>query len=450
LHDVVWLNLLLALINAVIFFHVGLHVTGPVWALAWTLVFALNPATFQGSFSELPTNLLALYLLAGVIAWAVLNDPLQQPPMIRAAAFALCAVLTVLVGLTRIEVGCIGVLALGLHVGYVLLGADRWSAAFRRLGDACQRPLAWLAAHPATIVVLCLVGVYLAQAGLPWGLGGRSGWAGLYPFNPSVFSLFFFLPMLLLPVGVSIAILFGFIHAILHFRRFGGLALSLVVLARTYFGAQDQYYETGRYLSYVFPLIFLLGLFGRQQFEEIASRWRPQWHRLARIAYVMAWFTRALPGTPDFFLRPEYHRDAGFSQVLLDLNMQREVRHLLATIERNPECVFVGRVVESHAHPEKPLEYAYAVFGVPVSQPIFVSEKAATIDEVIARHAVGATCVRLYYGGDCNLTHADRCKQFIAGRRLLDETRYWSRLYNNPFDYGYGAPEIVLATYAWP
>src|SRR5262249_15943488 len=60
LHDVVWLNLLLALVNAAIFFHVALYVVGPLWAVVWTLVFALNPPTFLASFSEFPTNLLAL------------------------------------------------------------------------------------------------------------------------------------------------------------------------------------------------------------------------------------------------------------------------------------------------------------------------------------------------------------------------------------------------------
>ena len=53
------------------------------------------------------------------------------------------------------------------------------------------------------------------------------------------------------------------------------------------------------------------------------------------------------------------------------------------------------------------------------------------------------------YGGDCNLTFTDRCEKFIAGRRLIDEQRFWSRPYNS-MDFGYGAPEIVLATYAWP
>jgi hypothetical protein len=450
LHVVVWLNLLLALVNVAIFLHLAVHIAGPVWALPWTLIFALNPAMFQASFSELPTNLLALYFLAGAIAWAVLYDPLPQPRTIRRAAYGLCAVLTVFVTLTRPEVGLIGAVALGVHAGHALLGGDRWSAAGRRLRQACQRPLVFLAAHPAAVAVLSFVGLLLAQTGLPWGLAGRSECAGLYPFNASIFSLFVFLPMLLLPIGVSIATLFGCIHAIVHFRRFGGLALSLLVLARMCFAAQGQYYESLRYFSCILPAIFLLALFGKEEFDKQASRWRPNWYRAARIGYVMAWFILPLPGTLEFFLRPEYHRDAGFSQLLLDRNTQREVRHLVALTEKNPQCVFVGRVIGNNAHRELPVEWFYGIFGASVADPIFVSEKEAPLGDVIARYVAGASCVRLYYGGDCNLKDGDRCTQFIAGRRRIDEERFWSRPYNNPLSKGYGAPEIVLATYAWP
>jgi len=94
-------------------------------------------------------------------------------------------------------------------------------------------------------------------------------------------------------------------------------------------------------------------------------------------------------------------------------------------------------------------QYEYAVFGVPMTAPAFVPEAEARLDEVIARYAAGASCVRLYYGGDCNVRLGDHCERFIVGRHLLEEERFWSRPYNsNPWDSG--APEIVLATYAWP
>jgi hypothetical protein len=254
--------------------------------------------------------------------------------------------------------------------------------------------------------------------------------------------------MLLLPVGVSVAILFGFIRAVVRFWSFGGLALSLFILIRTYFAAQDQYYETGRYFSFIFPAVFLLGLFGKQQLEEMAAGWSPTWSRIARIVFVMAWFTRPPPGAPDFYLRHEYNWEAGFSQVFLDFNTQREVRHLLVMTEANPECVFVSRVIANFN--ERPPDYAYVVFGLPVSSPIRVRESEASLEEVVAKYAGDAPCIRLYYGGDCNITYTDHCKQFIEGRRLIEEKRFWSRPYGNPHDYGYGEPEIILATYAWP
>jgi hypothetical protein len=260
LFDVVWLNMLLAIINAVIFLHLAFRITSPAWAIVWTLVFALNPATFLASFSELPSNLLELYLLVGFVAWAVLIDPQPQPTAVRVCAYVLCAILTLLVALTRLEVALIGVVALAAHAVQSVIRPTSRSLHAQRFFKACERPLAFLSDHPAVVAALSLLGVYLSMAGLPWGLLGRSESAGLYPFNSSFLSLFVFLPMLLLPLGVSIGIFFGFVHASVRFWSFGGLALSLFVLVRTYFAAQDQYFETGRYLTFIFPALFLLGL----------------------------------------------------------------------------------------------------------------------------------------------------------------------------------------------
>jgi len=451
LHDVVWLNLWLALVNAVLFFHVALYVTGRVWALVWTALFALNPMMFLAAFSELPTNVLVLYFLIAVLAWAVVNDPLPQPRLIRAAAYALCAILTLLTAFTRLELAVIGAIALGLHGAYALLGSSRWSAVAHRLRVVGEPLLAFLEAHLAVVGVLCVVGLVLARSGLPGGVG-RDEVAGVYPFNPSFFGLFSFLPMMVLPIGLSVATFFGFLHGLFNFWRFGGLPLSLFMVVRAYFAGENSYYAMARYMTYLLPAVFLLGLFGTRTFYDMVRRYlRPSWYRVARIAYVMAWFTPPLPGIVEFYLRPEYHSGAIVSQLLLDLNTQREVRYLVALMQNNPQCVFVGRVVQDRGNFRVSPEYAYFVFGRPLAQPVVVPEKEASLDEVIARAVPDTSCVRLYYGGDCNVTFGDRCQSFIAGRTLIDQTRFWSRPYNtNPFDYGDGYPEIVLATYAWP
>lgn len=448
LFDVVWLNLLLAMVNAVFFFCVARSVTGLVWSLVWTGAYVFNPATFLAAFSELPTNVLAFYFLAGVVGWAVLVDPQPQPRVARATGFLLCAVLTLFSGLTREEVGLVGAVALAVYALHATVGAQRWDEAWRSLGAAAERLLAWLAARPGLIVACCVVGLVISQTGLPWF--GRAIAAGLYPFNPSFLNFFVFLPMLLLPVGVAIGIAAGFVHATRHFRLFGGLALSLFLLIRAYFAGQDQYYETARYLSYLFPAIFLLGVFGTRQLLEWMGRLPLVWSRALLVVFLMAWFTRALPGIPDLYMQPEYKWDRGFSEVLLDLNTQKEIRHLLRVTEANPECVFVARVVETFVDPKPNPVYDYAIFGKTIPQPIFVPVADATLEQVIARYAGDAACVQLYFGGDCNLNFADDCAEFVAGRRLLTEERYWSRVYNNPHDYGYAAPVLRLATYAWP
>jgi len=449
LHEVVWLNVFLAFVNAVIFAHVAVRIAGVTWGIVWTLVFALNPATLLAAFSELPTNVLALYFFVGLIAWLVLTDPLPQPRLLRAAGYAVCAIVTLLVSLTRPELGSIGLTALGLETMHWLVPAGTWDAGVERLQAVAQRTVAFLADHLFVTAVLCATGTIISKIGLPVLLG-RQEFAGLYPLNPSAVSLFAFLPMLLLPVGVALAIFFGYLHAARHFRRFGGLALSLFFLIRMYFAAQNQYYEMGRYLTYVFPALFLLGLYGWPQFNALARAWQPNWARAARILYVMAWFMRPLPGVPDFYLRPQFYPDGGLAQFLPDLNLQHEVREMLRLTEQSPECVFVGRVVMNYGQPEEAPQYGFALFGGPIAMPVFVDEHEAPLGDVIARAAPNATCVRLYLGGDCNLVRSDGCSDFVAGHRLIEEQRFGSRPYNNSFDYGTQKSEMVIAEYAWP
>jgi hypothetical protein len=228
------------------------------------------------------------------------------------------------------------------------------------------------------------------------------------------------------------------------------LPLSLFVLNGAEFAAQTEYYSMVRFLGYMLPAVFFLGLFGRQQLDVLTRGCHPDWRRGARIAYVMAWLTLPLPGTLEYFARPEYDRNGGWSQLLLDRNTQREVRHLLRITDQNPECVFVARVIRIETASTKLDEYHYAAFGKPMAEPEFAPEISMSLDEFIGRHARGASCVRLYYGGDFNLTAGDRCEKFIAGRRVIEEERFWSRPYQSPLEFGYAAPEIVLATYAWP
>ena len=449
LREVVWLNLLLGLIGAVIFLHFAVRLVGPAWAVPWTLAFALNPATFFAAFSELPTNLITLYLLAGFLAWAVIIDEPPQPRWIRAVAYAECAVLTTLLALTRAEVGTIGVVALAVRALHAALGAERWSAAWHRARGAGEWLLAALSARPALVVAFCAVGIVLSVTGIPTLLG-RQQVAGIYPFNPSFLALFVYLPMLLLPIAVSIAVFAGFVDTTVHFVRTGGVALSLFLIVRSYFAAQYEYFEMGRYVSYILAAVMLVGLLGHRALLARLRTWPATWMHAARVVYVMAWCTLPLPGIVELYARPEFRWDGGVAQIFPALDTQREARFLVAQTERNPDCVFVARVLVDLGDPKPDPHYSYVVFGGPIQDPVVVPEESASLAEVIAQHAAGAACVRLYYGGDCNLTFADRCRDFIAGHRLVDEQRSWARPYNNPRQSGYAAPELVLATYAWP
>jgi len=449
LYDVVWLNLLLALVNALIFFVFALHVTRLAWAVVWTLVFALNPLALLVSFSELPSHVLGLYFFAGAVAWVLLHDRHPHGRAARAAAYGLCATATVLTALIRLDVAIVGATALAVEAAYAALGPEAWAALGRRLAALGERLLAALSEHPAVTVVLCLVGVWFSHAGLPWLLG-RAEFAGLYPFNPSILSFYFYLPMLMLPVAVSVAVLLGSARAVVEFRRFGGLALSLFVLLRMYLSAQFQYFEMGRYLSYVLPAIWLLGVFGHAEIGRATRGWRPTWQRAALVVYLMAWFTRPVPGAPEFYLRPEYSPQGGFAQVLLERNTQREVRYLLDLTRRHPQCLFVARVLVDHGDPDRDPRYTYLAFGAPLAAPVVADESATTLEQFVEQNRGGSSCVRLYYGSDCNLSFTDRCRAFVAGRRLVEEHRFWSRPYNPPPQSGEVDAEVVLAAYGWP
>ena len=124
--------------------------------------------------------------------------------------------------------------------------------------------------HLALVAGLCVLGWWLAFEGVPGGLVGRSQSLLLYPFNPYVFSLPFFLPMLGLPIAVSVSAVFGFVHGMFQLGRFGGLPVSLLMLMGLYFAGVTEYYGAARFLSYVvLPATFFLGLFGKATLEDL-------------------------------------------------------------------------------------------------------------------------------------------------------------------------------------
>lgn len=454
LHDVVRMNLGLALVNLVAFFCIATRVQSVWWAIPWTLVFACNVATFMASFSELPSNLLHLYFLAGVVGWVTLNDSEPQPRWVRAAAALLLGALTVLMASTRPEMGLTGCVALGVWAAHALLGDGGWATCTAHLRAALQRAVSFLGRHPAIVGLFCFAGWLISFGAFGIGCGSyglRTGLSALYPINPTFLLGFFLLPAIGVPVAVAMAAFAGTAYAAFHFRRFGGLALAAVVTVNLYLAAPLGFYEVVRYTSYFIGIVLLLGLFGRAALDELSTRraWPERWRAFAMVLYVMAWFTLPALGTLDPYLRPEYHASGGFPQLLLDRNTQREVRFLVAQTHNNPDCVFVARAIENHADPNRQPVWEYILFGAPIEQPIIVPERDLGLEATIARHAAGATCVRLYHGEDCNLTFTDRCREFVAGREIADEERFWSEPYNDPRGRGYAAPELVLATYRW-
>jgi hypothetical protein len=455
LQDVVRMNIGIALVNLVAFFCVATRVQGIWWAIPWTLVFSLNLATFMASFSELPSNLLHLYFLSGVIGWVTLNDSELQPRSVRAAAALQLCALTFLAAHTRPEMGLTGGVALAVWAAHSLLGDGAWAAAIAHARSAVQATVSFLSRQPAVLALFCFGGWLISFGAFGIGCGSfalRAGISAVYPFNPNPLLALALLPAIGVPVAVSIAAFAGTAYAAFHFRRFGGIALSAIMLVNLFLAAPLGFYEAVRYTSYWIGIVVLLGLFGRVAFDEFSARraWPERWRQLATVTYVIAWFSLPTLGTLDPYLRPEYHASRGFiAQILLDRNTQREVRFLVTQTQNNPDCVFVARAIEKRTHPDEKPVWEYILFGAPIERPVIVRENELGLEATIARHAAGARCVRLYYGDDCNLTYTDRCREFVAGREVVDEERFWSRPYNDARERGYGAPEIMLATYRW-
>ncbi|MFN8644270.1 MAG: hypothetical protein U0802_22400 [Candidatus Binatia bacterium] len=177
---------------------------------------------------------------------------------------------------------------------------------------------------------------------------------------------------MLLPLGASVGVLLGWVHALRHFRRFGGLALSVLVLVRLYFAAQYEYFEMGRYLSYALPAVFLLGLFGSAELATLSAGWRPTWRRLATVGYVMLWFTLPLPGVPEFYQRPRSTPAPAASR----RSCSTATPSASSACSGSPSAIRSAcsspRIVMDFDQPMTSTRYTYAVFGRPVPAPIFV------------------------------------------------------------------------------
>lgn len=451
LRHVVHLNLGLAVLNAVAFFALAVRLQSIGWAIPWTLAFSFNPSLFYAAFSELPAHLTHAYLFTSVLAWAALTDGQPQPRWFRGLALLLLSLLTALVAATRIEASIPGVVALATWAIPSCLGEARWIDLRTRTWNGIARPLAFLSAHPLLVAVLCFIGLLLLLEG-PGSDRTRWAIAALYPFNPEFFLAAVFPTVLALPVGVSVAMIAGAAFALLRFRQTGGLAFSLWLLANLYSIAIGLYASL-RYMSNALGLFLLLGLLGRAGFEEVARRqaWPQRWRQIALVLYVMAWCTLPPLSALEPYLRPQYDPNAGIvEQLLLDRNTQREVRFLTAQIEAHPDCIFIARALKDHAGAIRDVVWTYIAFGKSVDRPITIAADKLTLEEMIARYAPAGACVRLYHGDDCNLTYTGGCKDFVGDRQPLSEWRFWSQPFNDPRERGFAAPEVLLATYAWP
>src|SRR5579883_1984435 len=192
----VGMNLWLALVNASLYFIIAVHVVDDIWTAAiFTLFFALNAVTLNSAASELPSQLLTLYFLLGVVAASELEDHGAGFERKDLIPIALMGALTLLALATRPETAILG-------AGFFLALAYRWASGSPRVvrfrswcRSAFERASSWpaerkIAAWAAAIALGPLGRHFINRHSIE----GRWIFDGLYPFNLS----FLTLPLLLL------------------------------------------------------------------------------------------------------------------------------------------------------------------------------------------------------------------------------------------------------------
>lgn len=449
LRDVVRMNLWFAGLNAIVFFLLARHVLASRWAAAlFTLAFVGNVVFLHASLSELPSQACTTYFFVGVLAAAVLGERARLKAPVAFAALATLALLTVLTALTRPELAGFGVLALAVAGAPFALGEPRWIS----IQAALTR---WLVGIPtwSRRRKLTVVSVLMAPVPLFHSLGRWGGWIteGLHPLNASFLTMPGVLWLLWLPLGVIVLLVLGTIHALRHLERFLALPISVIVLYRTYYSASHlTFYELLRYMTYLTPSAFFMALFGWRELEETARRrgWVDNWREHAIPVLGVLCVAAPLPGVREKFLHGDYQAGFDLHQVLLTRNQQIEVRYMLDLIDRQPQCVFVGRVsrVDRNLGPIR--EYNLILFGRPLRQPITEPDRGESLEDVVARAAPGVQCARAFRGLDCNLTNSDGCHAMTRGRTLIERRTFGSLPYNDVPERGETGPLVDLGVYA--
>jgi len=453
LREVVWMNLWLASVNALLFLFIAFRaIKQPVVATTIAIVFVLNKGFLASAFAETPSQLLTAYFLGGVAAWGTIATEDEPGKWHTRGAFAVVVIAVVLSVFTRTEMIIIGlpvVLAAAAQLVWGRSTVRSWERALQsRLVEfpdwsGRQRRRALLAAG----LFLCLVWAAPSEPiELRWIAGA---------LNPLKLDTFLRLPLLLwiwLPSGVVFLAVLGFAHSLQRLTTYLVLPLSLVLLTQVYMDASHRtFYEQFRYLSMTSGVVFFLALVGWRSLEKwlesISSRWGTILRKGAAVALVVTLIT--FPNSVsspllDYAVELDSEGQLeGLDVALITLsrNQQLEIRYLIEKLEHYPNCDFLTRTQGRMGASDNDV---WILFGNGRSGIETTPVRDESISAIAQELAPSSDCLVFFRNMDCNRTPGPNCDRMLDGFTRLDEVEVESRPYNDRMEYGKEEPTIRM------
>jgi len=455
LRRTVWLNQWLAALGLLAFPVVAWFLSGSfLLALVLGRVFVTGMLAHHLGHSELPAALFALqFWLGALAAWrldaALVRRAAKEPVrwVEAAASTALLFLVTGLAAGTRIELAGIGVVALGFLGLRAALGDARLRVVDRWPGTLWA---SWRLRWGALAITIGVVAAGLLLLRATLGIEDPEAlWVvtGLNPLHLGILQLPF-LVSVVLPLGFAILLVLGFVHGVRRWRAFFGLPVAVLFLWGVYHRASHEAYrESFRYLCLIAPALLLFVAVGWRELADHAARrsWGRGWERPALVAMVLLMLVPPVHGRAGLFglSRGEIQ---GYRNVPISMDVQREVRGLLALRDRHPDCLVVAPVTRSRGGPERGDVHRLVLFHPEWEGPRQLGGHDGLSEAL--RGDRGDACVLLYLGLDCNLAEGPGCDRYVEpGMPLLEEQVFPATMYNDVLEWGRTRPEVRLQVY---
>ncbi|MEZ4373352.1 MAG: hypothetical protein R3B07_21190 [Polyangiaceae bacterium] len=393
-------------------------------ALLFTAVYALNVQTISVATSELPSVVLELCFLLGVVGFEAVRQAKDLGRVWSALGLLLVSSVAAVAGLCRIEV-CIVALPAVVLTWLQHSNPERLAEIQRALVAGAMRVLT---ARRGVLIAGAIV-TFLLRA---IDIGTLPSWlaSALNPFDPGLV-LYPVLLAQLFPLGIVVLFVLGWIQTCRRAPYFAVVPLTLAVLFKLYEAASHQVmFELVRYTSAMATAAIWVALFGWRELERWALRWDwpARWRTLAVLTLCLV--STLLPMRVDGALTLPIARDH-----------QRAAQALIQVIEENPTCLLVTKHVDPRGQNAE-----YVFFGQARAEPARMSATSG-LEEALDRAAPGAACAMFYFGLDCNRVETP-CAKEVASYPEVWSSHWRSEPYSDRDEYGEHVGQFTVALFA--